>query len=116
MNRKYICPSCKEKAGVNILYGMPSDEAVKKADLGEIALGGCVVEESQPERRCNACGAEWHIKHRMPTLFMRAKAKWVKKVRGKSWTQLTHESEQEIDAKVADLMTPEYIAKWGKVR
>lgn len=49
MARKYICPSCKAKEGVDIQYGMPSYEAF---ELGEIALGGCIIEDDSPERRC----------------------------------------------------------------
>ena len=62
--RKYICPSCKDKEGVNILYGMPSPELFEKAERGEIALGGCVIEESQPDRRCLKCNHEWQISSR----------------------------------------------------
>ena len=61
---KYICPSCKAKDGVDILYGMPSPELIEKAERGEIALGGCVIEENQPDRRCLKCEHEWQIKRR----------------------------------------------------
>lgn len=47
--------------------------------------------------------------------FEEAKKEWLAEVGNKSWTQLAHEREQEIDAKVANLMTPEYIDSWGKV-
>jgi len=62
--RKYICPACKEKAGVNIEYGMPSEEAFAASQRGEIALGGCVIDYDNPERRCLKCGHEWLIKRR----------------------------------------------------
>ena len=65
MNSKYICPTCHEKAGVNIVYGMPSIEMAEQAERGEIALGGCVLDANEPERHCNACGAEWRIKRRL---------------------------------------------------
>lgn len=41
MTRKYICPACGEKTGVNIVYGYPTIEARDARDLGEIILGGC---------------------------------------------------------------------------
>lgn len=47
--------------------------------------------------------------------FEEAKKRWLAKVGNKSWTQLAHEREVEIDAKVANLMTPEYVDSWGKV-
>ncbi len=34
--RKYICPACGEKSGVNIVYGMPTDELWAAAERGEI--------------------------------------------------------------------------------
>ena len=101
MDRKYICPSCKEKAGVNIFYGMPSDEVVKRADLGQIALGGCEIQENQPERRCLSCGAEWLIKKRLrftKKKFEAAKKKWLKEVvKGRSWTAMMDENDRRGD-------------------
>jgi Zn finger protein HypA/HybF involved in hydrogenase expression len=61
---KYICPNCKSKDGVDILYGMPSSELIEKAERGEIALGGCVIEENKPDRRCLKCEHEWQINPR----------------------------------------------------
>ena len=74
MTRKYICPECKQKAGVNIVYGYPSVELSEKVERGEIAMGGCCVEEDQPQRRCLACGAEWNIKNRTSDLSVFIKA------------------------------------------
>jgi hypothetical protein len=59
---KYICPSCKAKEGVDIIYGMPSPELFDMAERNEVALGGCVIEENQPDRRCLKCNHEWQIK------------------------------------------------------
>ena len=63
-SRKYICPSCKAKEGVNIIYGMPSPELFEMAERNEVVLGGCVMTEDQPERRCLLCSHEWLIKRR----------------------------------------------------
>ncbi len=62
--RKYRCPACKQKTGVEILYGMPSYEAFKMAERNEIALGGCCIDLEGPERKCTSCGHEWRIKRR----------------------------------------------------
>jgi hypothetical protein len=64
--RKYICPKCKEKTGVNIQYGYPSFECREKELKGEVVLGGCMIEEGQPERACASCEHEWRIKRRDP--------------------------------------------------
>lgn len=64
MIRKYICPACRQKTGVNIMYGMPSPALFESAGLGEVALGGCLISDDNPERHCTACGAEWSIKRK----------------------------------------------------
>ncbi len=56
---KYICPSCKAKAGVEIVYGYPVGKALDMEQRGEIALGGCCVTGDDPDRACNACGYKW---------------------------------------------------------
>ncbi len=67
MARKFICKSCGQKSGVPIVYGMPNITLAEQAGRGEIVLGGCVVEENQPDRRCLACEAEWQIKRNPDT-------------------------------------------------
>ena len=71
MTRKYICPSCKAKEGVRIVYGYPSEKTFEARERGEIALGGCVIGDNDPERRCLKCEHEWHIKRRPLGLLQR---------------------------------------------
>ncbi|NMQ30310.1 hypothetical protein E4Q23_22655 [Candidatus Accumulibacter phosphatis] len=59
--RKYICPACRQKTGVDILYGHPSYEAFEMAERGEVALGGGGIDLEGPERKCTACEREWRI-------------------------------------------------------
>jgi hypothetical protein len=59
--RKYVCPKCRQKSGVVILYGMPAPEAVEMAERGEVILGGCCIDLDQAERKCLDCGHEWKI-------------------------------------------------------
>ena len=47
MTRKYICPECKQKTGVNIVYGYPSAELFEAANRDEVALGGCIIDNEQ---------------------------------------------------------------------
>lgn len=54
----------RKKTGVPIVYEMPSIPLAEQAERGEVVLGGCVVEENQPDRRCLACEAEWKIKRK----------------------------------------------------
>jgi DNA-directed RNA polymerase subunit RPC12/RpoP len=64
--RKYVCPKCKKKAGVNIMYGEP--EPVDEEEQGEVVLGGCCIvsdgEYGSPDRKCLDCGHEWLIRRR----------------------------------------------------
>lgn len=114
MTRKYICPKCGEKAGVRIAYGYPSEEMIAKEELGEIALGGCVIESNQPERRCLSCEAEWSIKKKL-TKFEVARQKWLDEdVKGRSWSEISDDLDKANDAKVKASMTPEYLAIWEK--
>ena len=62
--RKYICPACRLKTGVDILFGMPSLEAFEMAERQEIVLGGCCIDLEGPERKCTTCGHEWRIKRK----------------------------------------------------
>lgn len=63
--RLFMCPACKDRRGLDILYGMPTHEAFEMAERGEIAIGGCCIDDEAPERRCMACGHEWRIKRRL---------------------------------------------------
>lgn len=47
--RNYICASCKQKNGVDVLYGYPAPEAVDVAERGELVLGGCCIDLEGPE-------------------------------------------------------------------
>jgi hypothetical protein len=55
---KVLCPSCGSNDCAEILYGLPIfDRKLERAiDKKEVVLGGCMVEEGAPSRRCNACG------------------------------------------------------------
>lgn len=64
MTKKYICPKCKQRSGVEILYGYPSVLVADEVDRGEIFLGGCCIEPDSPDRHCMACGHEWQIVRR----------------------------------------------------
>ena len=65
-NPKFVCPQCKQKTGVNILYGYPAIEAFEQSERNEIKLGGCVLMEGQPERHCLSCAHEWQVVRRKP--------------------------------------------------
>jgi hypothetical protein len=51
------CPRCG-RPGVPILYGLPSPEMAEADERGEIALGGCVIEDDQPTHECPS-GHRW---------------------------------------------------------
>jgi DNA-directed RNA polymerase subunit RPC12/RpoP len=52
--RALACPDCKLKGNLQrIIYGMPDPETF---DFEKYAVGGCLVEDNQPDIRCRDCG------------------------------------------------------------
>ena len=45
--------------GVEIVYGLPGLELAEAAERGEVTLGGCVIEDDDPDRQCRVCGHRW---------------------------------------------------------
>jgi len=65
MRTRYKCPSCKQKTGVDIVYGLPNFEKLSQIDKSDLILGGsCFVTENMPERYCLNCKASWRIKRK----------------------------------------------------
>lgn len=59
MNAKYLCPLCKTEDAVKILYGYPTDETLQSWFKKDVELGGCIVGEEKPNRKCMKCNYEW---------------------------------------------------------
>ena len=55
------CPVCRENALVPIVYGYPDSELFESARRGEVALGGCVLEERDPDVQCRACCTRFFV-------------------------------------------------------
>lgn len=62
------CPNCGQEAGLQLLMGLPSEEAFERAQRGEIVIGGCdiMIPEDQdpdtyryPDTQCGACNHRW---------------------------------------------------------
>jgi hypothetical protein len=51
------CPVCGGEE-VRIVYGLPGPEVAEAAERGEVALGGCVIGDDDPNLQCRACGNE----------------------------------------------------------
>jgi hypothetical protein len=60
----FICPKCKERAGVAIRYGYPGVELIERSERNEVVLGGCVRTVDGAERQCLTCGNQWAIARR----------------------------------------------------
>jgi rubrerythrin len=54
-----VCPSCGSPERVPIAYGLPTQEAVERANRGEFTLGGCLVDDQAPRWQCRVCGTKW---------------------------------------------------------
>jgi hypothetical protein len=46
---------------MEIVYGLPGQELAEAAERGEVALGGCIIEDENPNRECRQCGRRWRI-------------------------------------------------------
>ena len=66
--RKFVCPACGLKTGLDILYGFPAPDAIESVETGDLILGGCCREIDAPDRQCGQCGHQWRIKHRITSL------------------------------------------------
>jgi hypothetical protein len=53
------CPQCGGTDIKQIMYGLPMEETMKRAKLGEVVLGGCCVFEGMPDWHCPSCRHEW---------------------------------------------------------
>ncbi|MDX6287612.1 MAG: hypothetical protein QOG53_3097 [Frankiales bacterium] len=53
------CPHCFGSTAIDIAYGMPGPDLAAKARRGEVALGGCVIDQVNPLEKCSACGFTW---------------------------------------------------------
>ena len=54
------CPFCGSDNISSIIYGYPSPELLDKAARGEVSLGGCVITNYDPNKKCNVCGKSWN--------------------------------------------------------
>jgi hypothetical protein len=51
--RTLTCPDCGQKGKLQrIVYGMPGDDF----DFEKYAVGGCLIQDDQPDIRCRECG------------------------------------------------------------
>ena len=57
--KKFSCPKCKKKEAVQIYYGYASPATLNAWHNKEIELGGCIVGEEKPNRKCMKCNHEW---------------------------------------------------------
>ena len=58
-NKKYICPQCDSEDVVDIVYGYPSEQTLQSWYKKEIELGGCIVQDENPQHKCKKCEHQW---------------------------------------------------------
>jgi hypothetical protein len=59
MKGKIFCPKCGSQDVIYIVYGYPLPSTTKKAERGEIFLGGCCITSNNPQWYCKKCGKEF---------------------------------------------------------
>lgn len=57
--KRAICPSCQKVNGVPLLWGYPDNESLDLSARGEVALGGCILNNANLDRHCRSCGHQW---------------------------------------------------------
>jgi hypothetical protein len=55
------CPACGARSAIPVVSGLPTDEAGRAAESGEVFLGGCHVTPGMPDTHCRSCGHEWLV-------------------------------------------------------
>lgn len=55
MKKPRKCPYCGAGQIIPIVYGLPNNDLRLEAEKGLIYLGGCCVDESNPEWYCKLC-------------------------------------------------------------
>jgi ribosomal protein L40E len=53
------CPKCCSQDVMPIVYGYPAPGWEKEVSKGTFALGGCVVDGSEPDYECRKCHAQF---------------------------------------------------------
>ena len=56
---KHRCPECNSTNVLQILYGYPTEEDLKKAAEGKVILEGCIDTLNPPQWKCVNCGNKW---------------------------------------------------------
>lgn len=64
MTDRIKCPQCGSTDCREIIYGMPPYELFKRAEAGEIKLGGCDIWDDCSDHFCRKCGHEWKEEQR----------------------------------------------------
>ena len=66
MSDIYMCPSCKERTGVPIMYGANLSSETLAIDgpfvMREIISDDILLSDHLPDRQCKSCGHEWRIR------------------------------------------------------
>lgn len=67
--KQQICPFCGSINALPILYGDPTEEAMKAEEKGEIWLGGCIPKNSKDPFHCKTCGNDFDGKTKKELQF-----------------------------------------------
>ena len=56
---KPACPKCQSENTIDIVFGYPTRSTMKKAERGEVWLGGCCITNNDPQWYCKGCKREF---------------------------------------------------------
>ncbi|WP_320048001.1 hypothetical protein [uncultured Ilyobacter sp.] len=67
------CPKCCSKNSVKIIYGMPTHKLFLEAEAGKAKLGGCDLNNNNPEYFCKDCRYEWNRQQAIDEVYRKIK-------------------------------------------
>ena len=59
MYKPFACSRCGSDNTIDIIFGFPTPSTMKKAERGEVWLGGCEVTDNDPLWYCKDCKREF---------------------------------------------------------
>jgi predicted RNA-binding Zn-ribbon protein involved in translation (DUF1610 family) len=67
--RKYVCPTCGEKAGIGLRDGFPSGGGLDALETITDRFGMGFRPQREADRLCLKCGKEWETNRRITSPF-----------------------------------------------
>ncbi|GAB3622168.1 SDR family oxidoreductase [Mariniluteicoccus endophyticus] len=109
---KVVCPECRRASGVLIVRGLPTAEAMRAAESGDVFLGGCVVTRDMPTHVCTSCDHVW-VQPNLPLIGRTAVVTGVSRRRGIGYAVAERLAEMGADVFIQHWAPHDEDQPWG---